>query len=728
MKNLKTLESFINEAKGWEGKDVVKWKPEHSGGYKYLQVMMGKEGYQADHFYHKEKGAYVGDYILEIPAKNSAEEKKIIKLLKKHDKGGKVLDEAVESVVTEKTSVKKGDYVLYKGNGSKWVKSEVMQVISSKRKLHIEWNDEYIEVDAKDVKPVRESVNESKNTKELTKIFNKEFEVFPFDYKEEGSRIIIDPNGYNPDGTLFSMKDDWREDIMRVVQKNKKKWHIVPNNGGGLTIHVKESVNEELVNGGDHYRVGSTITFRLKGKAITGRIEDIKHNKKDPASSELEVKHQKGYTGASKPYYTDTIKADQIIVSDRYAKWSIGESLDEGKMPDKYVGNDEIVYLKTKEDSRGANYNLYWKGHDIDAGGRRFGSEKELKDFAADYILSIQLYKKLRYEDPKPLPESVNEAKMLTLKDYLKKLDSTIIDGVKAVKGENGSDNQILPTRGDILQNFQLFRNYIGSLIKRHGDNKTKLKFLSEQKNIVDEALELGVINEELPTQEIDPNKFKNPFWKDAGFFKKGYKDGSTTDDAVNTKPVKIQANRLKPSQDAVYLGKALGMAIGGVEGGDLGAVISLDNRILDGHHRWAATIFNNPKARVGGVKAELRIGDLVPVLRQAGDALGNKRGLPPKGGDVNIFKATLQDVKDCVYDGENMNPQFYNRDKAIAWFEEKGDGAIQASLNLLQKIGPPAGAPPRADMPKIEPDQVDKVAKKLAGGALDVRHPYANS
>jgi hypothetical protein len=31
------------------------------------------------------------------------------------------------------------------------------------------------------------------------------------------------------------------------------------------------------------------------------------------------------------------------------------ESVNEGKMPDKYIGNDEIVYLKTKEDSRGAH-------------------------------------------------------------------------------------------------------------------------------------------------------------------------------------------------------------------------------------------------------------------------------------------------------------------------------------------------------------------------------------
>jgi hypothetical protein len=85
------------------------------------------------------------------------------------------------------------------------------------------------------------------------------------------------------------------------------------------------------------------------------------------------------------------------------------EFVNEGKMPKKYIGNDEIVYLKSKEDSKGAHYNLYYKGHDIDTGGRRFGSEKELKDFADNYILSNQLYNKLRYEDSKPLPESFNE-------------------------------------------------------------------------------------------------------------------------------------------------------------------------------------------------------------------------------------------------------------------------------------------------------------------------------
>ena len=106
----------------------------------------------------------------------------------------------------------------------------------------------------------------------------------------------------------------------------------------------------------------------------------------------------------------DGKKAKKIYKFLKYNAF-VGESVNEGKMPNKYIGNDEIVYLKTKEDSKGANYNLYYKGHDIEAGGIRVGSEKELKNFAKDYILSNQMYNKLKYEKPKALPESVDEAK-----------------------------------------------------------------------------------------------------------------------------------------------------------------------------------------------------------------------------------------------------------------------------------------------------------------------------
>ena len=131
-------------------------------------------------------------------------------------------------------------------------------------------------------------------------------------------------------------------------------------------------------------------------------------------------------------HYRDFAEAVAKVIRDEYGshlyvpfqkeiKKALKESVNEGKMPKKYIGNDEIVYLKTKEDSRGAHYNLYYKGHDIDVGGYRFGSEKELEDFASNYILSNQLYRKLRYEDSIPLPESVvTEATNVEVGEYIK--------------------------------------------------------------------------------------------------------------------------------------------------------------------------------------------------------------------------------------------------------------------------------------------------------------------
>lgn len=233
-------------------------------------------------------------------------------------------------------------------------------------------------------------------------------------------------------------------------------------------------------------------------------------------------------------------------------------------------------------------------------------------------------------------------------------------------------------------------------------------------------------INEDIQTSEINPEKFPDRGESgDTAFFKKGKLDGDYLDDIVETKKVEIPAKSLKPSQDAVYLGKALGLAIGGVSGGNLEAVISKDNRILDGHHRWAATMFNNPSDKVGGVQAALNIGDLIPVLRQAGDVLGNKRGVEPKGGDVNIFKANSEDIRACIYDGKNMDPQYYNKEKSVDWLENIGETVISQRLEMIQSKVPPHGAPPRKEMPKIKPNQVGKVSKSLSGGRIDIRAPY---
>ena len=87
------------------------------------------------------------------------------------------------------------------------------------------------------------------------------------------------------------------------------------------------------------------------------------------------------------------------------------------------------------------------------------------------------------------IAESVNEAKDMAFVDYLKVLDDKFLDGMKAVRGDNGSDAQIKPTRGDILQNFTLFRNYLSALTKKYKGDKTKLRFLTERANRLNEII-----------------------------------------------------------------------------------------------------------------------------------------------------------------------------------------------------------------------------------------------
>ncbi len=239
------------------------------------------------------------------------------------------------------------------------------------------------------------------------------------------------------------------------------------------------------------------------------------------------------------------------------------------------------------------------------------------------------------------------------------------------------------------------------------------------------------LIAEELQTKEIDPKEFPKSMNSRlaAIYARKGEMDGKHSDDVVKTKKATWAARKLKPSQSAIYLGKALGMAVGGVKGGDLGSIVSSDNHILDGHHRWAATMLPEPTAKIMGISADLGIGDLVPVLRSLGDAYGNQRRGEPTGGDVNIYRAKMKDAMDALMNGTNMNPKFYDREKSIAWLESiGGEEELANRLSALQDRTPPRGAPPRIEMPVIDADkgQEKKAANALKQGQLDVRAPYA--
>jgi len=125
-------------------------------------------------------------------------------------------------------------------------------------------------------------------------------------------------------------------------------------------------------------------------------------------------------------------------------------------------------------------------------------------------------------------------------------------------------------------------------------------------------------------------------YMNDKDFLTKGTEDGEEggNADIVKSKDTKLAANLLKPSQSAIYLEKAIGGVFGqvgdqarkgvvsGMNPNDI--IVVKGNYILDGHHRWAAAMLANPKAKLEVTFIDLDIKIAIPVLRTIGNALGN--------------------------------------------------------------------------------------------------------
>jgi hypothetical protein len=209
---------------------------------------------------------------------------------------------------------------------------------------------------------------------------------------------------------------------------------------------------------------------------------------------------------------------------------------------------------------------------------------------------------------------------------------------------------------------------------------------------------------------------------------------GAPGDDKVSVSKASIEAENLKPSQTTMVLEKAVGMALGmlksGKIGGDLGAMISQDNHILDGHHRWAATILAGG-GKVGGYKAALKGPDLLKVLNIVSKgAFGVRNGNPGKGNISDFTPKKVEDIlKDYVENG--MGGQFPMSADTVKEILEKKWGSVEKGIkemsenanNISKNV--PSWAPDRKDMPVIEPNQVPEAADLLNRGEVDWAPPY---
>lgn len=251
-------------------------------------------------------------------------------------------------------------------------------------------------------------------------------------------------------------------------------------------------------------------------------------------------------------------------------------------------------------------------------------------------------------------------------------------------------------------------------------------------------------LNEKADPGQLDPERFPSRLSvvaqdpKDAAQdAKSGVEDGAADDDVINVNRGTWKVSDLGPSQSTMNVPKAVGMALGhilkGKAGGDLGAFISKDGRIMDGHHRWISSYMVDPNAQIGGFAVNFPSAQLIPVLNAVTvGALGRMKGKPGKGSfeDFNVGEIQKQLALLATKGNEFTKPE-----QAMAAIKKftglEGEEAVTAAAQKMAdnlstaQMNVPEGAVERIDMPVIDKEHVKLAIGLLQKGAVDVNPPY---
>ena len=181
--------------------------------------------------------------------------------------------------------------------------------------------------------------------------------------------------------------------------------------------------------------------------------------------------------------------------------------------------------------------------------------------------------------------------------------------------------------------------------------NKKFRNILNSLGVIQDGKIDLKDMMEKISTFLSD-DKNKNEFLKEL-------KDEIKPNVQVNN--ITIKAKKLKPSQNAIYLDNIIPRLVvkdydrEQILNGDLrehNILISSDNHVIDGHHRWAACFLLNPNCKIHLTQILLPIDYALPLVNAMMSAHTGKVG------EVEKFNINIYDLfdkpKDAVYKAIN--------------------------------------------------------------------------
>ena len=244
-------------------------------------------------------------------------------------------------------------------------------------------------------------------------------------------------------------------------------------NGSAHPSKIK-AFNDEFVTGSinEENDDRSHIILRVEPRnyeKMVDKLQDMHINHNQESKNTIKV-----YTDKTSGWYGDS-KAQYKLTHDVYVDtFVIKESINESQWADQVPGNDDIVWVKTKEMGSKANYTPFYRGHEFDKGGYTFGSQSEMDKYINDYILSNQMYNKLKHEPVKPI--KINE---------VEQGETGLM-----VRGSSTADNNKI---GDAIETLGLYGEW----------DREGFWFLEEEQDLYDEL-------EQTLTKELDKQHVQN--------------------------------------------------------------------------------------------------------------------------------------------------------------------------------------------------------------------------
>ena len=263
------------------------------------------------------------------------------------------------------------------------------------------------------------------------------------------------------------------------------------------------------------------------------------------------------------------------------------------------------------------------------------------------------------------------------------------------------------------------------------GDVASSFAMSGNQSNLPAGAdIDLGMGQDPVPLSKIA----RNPAIAQS-LVKNGLDDGADpSDDKIKATFENLLPTSFKPTQATLKPDKVKGMIETGIDKpeflSNMEAIVSQDNAIMDGHHRWAAALVLYPQTPVKVLKIGLPLEKLITVLNAytVGE-LGVTQGNAADGDSItqafDKLRSQLPQIpqeKLGKVPGANGDPN-------------KGLQILMANLDAIPATSKAnATNLDRVDMPVIPPDGMDKTAvlnalqSALNDGKVDLRGPLSSA